>query len=165
MAGLAVQDYARQAGVNAMLLSTFIEGEAREVGRVTAGLAREIARYDQPLPRPALLILGGETTVTLRGNGKGGRNQELALSAATALRDEGDAVVLSLATDGTDGPTDAAGALATGDTLSRAGAVGLDALEYLARHDAYTFFDQLGDLIRLGPTNTNVNDLIFVVVF
>ncbi|MGQ9668428.1 MAG: MOFRL family protein, partial [Anaerolineae bacterium] len=118
--------------------------------------------YGEPLPRPACVILGGETTVTLRGTGKGGRNQELALSAAMALDGWDRVAVLSLATDGTDGPTDAAGALAAGDTLSRARRLDMDAQEYLADNDAYHFFQALSDLIVLGPTNTNVNDLIFV---
>lgn len=159
---LAALEYARQAGMNALLLTTFAEGEAREVGRLAAGIAKGLAQYGDPLPRPACVILGGETTVTLRGAGKGGRNQELALSAAIALDGWDGTVVLSLATDGTDGPTDAAGALAAGDTLERARRLGLDAQAYLANNDAYHFFQALGDLIILGPTNTNVNDLIFV---
>ncbi|MGC8826929.1 MAG: glycerate kinase type-2 family protein [Anaerolineae bacterium] len=161
-AALAALEYARQAGVNALLLTTFAEGEAREVGRLAAGIAKGLARHADPLPRPACVIMGGETTVTLRGAGKGGRNQELALSAAIALDGWENAVVLSLATDGTDGPTDAAGALAAGDTLERACRLGLDAQRYLDNNDAYHFFQALGDLIILGPTNTNVNDLIFV---
>ncbi len=159
---LAALEYARQAGVNALLLTTFAEGEAREVGKLAAGIAKGLARHGDPLPRPACVILGGETTVTLRGAGKGGRNQELALSAAIALDGWHDTAVLSLATDGTDGPTDAAGALAVGDTLERARRLGLDAQAYLADNDAYHFFQALGDLLILGPTNTNVNDLIFV---
>lgn len=159
---LAALEYARQAGINALLLTTFAEGEAREVGKLAAGIAKAVAQHGEPLPRPACVILGGETTVTLRGAGKGGRNQELALSAAVALDGWEEVAVLSLATDGTDGPTDAAGALALGDTLSRARRLGLDAQEYLANNDAYHFFQALGDLIVLGPTNTNVNDLIFV---
>jgi hydroxypyruvate reductase len=161
-AALAALEYAQGAGMNALLLTTFAEGEAREVGRLAAGIAKGLARHGDPLPRPACVILGGETTVTLRGAGKGGRNQELALSAAIALDGWEGVAVLSLATDGTDGPTDAAGALAAGDTLERARRLGLDAQAYLANNDAYHFFQALGDLIILGPTNTNVNDLIFV---
>ena len=156
---------AQQLGLNALVLSTFVEGEAREVGKVAAGLAREIVRYARPLARPACLILGGETTVTLRGQGKGGRNQELALSAALALDGWEGATVLAFATDGTDGPTDAAGAVATWDTAERARRLGMHPQAYLANNDAYHFFETLGDLLLPGPTNTNVNDLTFVVVF
>jgi hydroxypyruvate reductase len=109
------------------------------------------------------LILGGETTVTVRGEGKGGRNQELALAAAMALDGWERVMIISLATDGTDGPTDAAGAVATGSTLSRAQALGLDAAAHLTNNDSYPFFAALGDLIFTGPTNTNVNDLILVL--
>ncbi|MDW8402705.1 MAG: DUF4147 domain-containing protein [Chloroflexus sp.] len=156
---------AQTLGFNAMLLTTYLEGEAREVGKVLAGIAREIATSGHPLARPACIIAGGETTVTLRGTGLGGRNQELALSAALAL--EGlahDVAVIALATDGGDGPTDAAGAVATGATVARARAQGLDPLDHLARNDAYPFFAALDDLLRPGPTGTNVNDLAFVVV-
>jgi hydroxypyruvate reductase len=110
-------------------------------------------------------VLGGETTVTLRGKGTGGRNQELALSAALSLAGWEGALLVTLATDGTDGPTDAAGALATTETVARARKIGLDPAAYLADNDSYHFFDRLGDLLLLGPTNTNVNDLAFVLVF
>lgn len=165
MAALAAVERARVLGLNTMLLSTYIEGEAREVARAMAGVAKEIARYGQPLERPACLVLGGETTVTLHGSGKGGRNQELALSAALALVGWEGTVLVALATDGTDGPTDAAGALATWDTVARAEQQGLDPLCYLSDNDSYHFFEALGDLFLFGPTNTNVNDLIFVCVF
>ena len=165
IAALASVQKAREMGLDAMLLSTYVEGEAREVAGVLAGLAKEIARYGQPLERPACLVLGGETTVTLRGKGTGGRNQELALSAALSLAGWDGAVLVALATDGTDGPTDAAGALATSETVARARQIGLDPAAYLADNDSYHFFDQLGDLLLLGPTNTNVNDLAFILVF
>jgi hydroxypyruvate reductase len=116
-----------------------------------------------PLPRPACLLAGGETTVTIRGDGKGGRNQEIALAAAIALEGWPDVTLATLATDGTDGPTDAAGAVIDGQTVARARERGLSAADYLARNDSYRFFDQLGDLIRTGPTNTNVNDLVFIL--
>jgi hydroxypyruvate reductase len=164
-AALAVVERARALGLQALLLSTYLEGEAREVGRVLAALAKEEARYGEPLPRPTALILGGETTVTVRGDGLGGRNQELALSAAIALDGWEKVLLAALATDGTDGPTDAAGAIVTGETVTRAHVLGLEPSSYLARNDAYHFFDALGDLIRTGPTGTNVNDLAFVVVF
>ncbi len=154
---------ARQLGFHAQLLSTYLEGEAREVGRVLAGIARQIVRSDEPVRRPACLVAGGETTVTVRGNGRGGRNQELALAAAGGLDGVSDALLVSFATDGTDGPTDAAGAVADGTTLSRARAMGLDPAAYLANNDSYSFFDALGDLIRTGPTNTNVTDLMLIL--
>jgi glycerate 2-kinase len=156
---------ARELGFNTLLLSTFVEGEAREVGRVFAAVAKEIAYSGQPVRRPACVVAGGETTVTLRGQGKGGRNQELALAAALEIAGLGEAMVIGLATDGTDGPTDAAGALADGTTIERARGRGLEAARYLADNDSYHFFEALGDLIVTGPTNTNVNDLTFVFVF
>lgn len=153
---------ARARGFNAMLLTTYLEGEAREVGRVAAGLARELALRNAPLARPALLVAGGETTVTLRGEGLGGRNQELALGAAEGMAGLPGALVVALATDGGDGPTDAAGAVVAGDTLARARAHGLAPADFLRRNDAYHFFAALDDLLRPGPTQTNVNDLLFV---
>jgi len=147
------------------VLTTFVEGEAREVARVCAGLVKEEAQTDEPLPRPACFILGGETTVTVRGQGKGGRNQELALAAALALDGWPDVAIASLGTDGTDGPTDAAGAVATGQTIRAGQALGLDAEAALADNDSYHYFSALGDLIITGPTNTNVNDLIFALAW
>ena len=109
------------------------------------------------------MIAGGETTVTIKGDGKGGRNQELALAAINELSGEQDVVLIALATDGEDGPTDAAGAVVTGESAWRAESLGIDAADHLSRNDAHPFFDALGDLIRTGPTGTNVNDLIFLV--
>ncbi len=165
LAAHAAETKARDMGFHTMLLSTFIEGEAREVARVFAAIAREIAAYDRPLARPACLIAGGETTVTLRGQGKGGRNQELALAAALRIQGLDNVAIVSLATDGSDGPTDASGALAEGQTVQRAAACGLDAQAHLDRNDAYPFFASLHDLLLTGPTNTNVNDLVFVFVW
>jgi glycerate-2-kinase len=107
--------------------------------------------------------MGGETTVTLKGNGRGGRNQEMALAAAIALAGWPDVLVACFGTDGSDGPTDAAGAFADGQSVGRAQAMGLEAIEYLQRNDAYNFFAALDDLILTGPTNTNVNDLTFIL--
>ncbi|MEW6288120.1 MAG: MOFRL family protein, partial [Chloroflexota bacterium] len=112
--------------------------------------------------RPFCLIAGGETTVTLRGDGKGGRNQELALAAVEELQGLEGAMLISLATDGEDGPTDAAGAVVTGETFWRGKRLGLDAAGFLSRNDAYRYFEALGDLICCGPTGTNVNDLVFL---
>ncbi len=164
IAAQAAEQAARRLGFNALLLSTFIQGEAREVAKLAAAIAREIRSYDRPVAKPACVIWGGETTVTVRGHGRGGRNQELALAAAMAIDNLPDTLIVALGTDGTDGPTDAAGALATGETMRRARAIGLDARAYLADNDAYHFFQPLGDLIVTGPTGTNVNDLLFVLV-
>jgi len=163
-AALAAVKQARHLGFNTLLLSTYVEGEAREVAKVAAALAKGVRAHGDPLPPPACLVWGGETTVTIRGAGKGGRNQELALAAALQLSGWSGVLVMALATDGTDGPTDAAGAVITGDTVARAHALGLDPLAALAANDSYPFFDALADLIRTGPTGTNVNDLLFVLV-
>lgn len=156
---------AEELGFHTLLLSTFVEGEAREVARVLAAVAKEILHSGRPAPRPACVVAGGETTVTVRGQGVGGRNQEMALSAALEIAGLEDAMIIPLATDGTDGPTDAAGAIADGSTLRRAQEVGLSATQYLANNDSYHFFQQLGDLLFTGPTNTNVNDLTLTFVF
>jgi hydroxypyruvate reductase len=165
IAAQAAVQQAAELGLHTLLLSTYVEGEAREVAKVLAGLGKEIARYGQPLPRPACLIAGGETTVTIRGQGKGGRNQELALAAAIALDGWDDVLLLTVATDGGDGPTDAAGAFADGTTVARARVQGLNPAAYLANNDAYNFFQALGDLLITGPTRTNVNDLTLIFVF
>ncbi len=156
---------ASQIGLQSQVLTTYVEGEAREVGRVLAGLLREIDASGHPLARPCLLVAGGETTVTVRGQGLGGRNQELALAAAFSLRGLRAVLLASIGTDGNDGPTDAAGAFVDGSTLDRAAALGLDPRQSLADNDSYRFFDRLGDLIRTGPTNTNVNDLYLLFAF
>ena len=165
LAAEAAVEASRAWGLNALLLSTFVEGEARQVARVAGALARELAGYDRPVRRPACLIWGGETTVTVRGEGKGGRNQELALAAALAMEGVPGVILVALGTDGTDGPTDAAGAVATGGTVIRARSLGLDPAAHLEDNDAYPFFDALDDLIRTGPTGTNVNDLLFLFAF
>lgn len=162
-AATAAVEKAQELGFNTCLLSTFVEGEAREVGKVLVGIAKEIVHRGQPVPRPACIVAGGETTVTVGGDGLGGRNQELALSAALALEGIDDVLIVSSATDGSDGPTDACGAMADGQTVARARRLGLDARRYLANNDSYHFFQALGDLIVTGPTNTNVNDLMFIV--
>jgi glycerate 2-kinase len=156
---------AEQQGFRALVLTTFLQGEAREVGQVLASLAKELAHRNGPLDRPACLILGGETTVTVRGSGKGGRNQEMALAAALAAAGVPNVLIACLATDGTDGPTDAAGAIVDGDTIGQADRAGLDPRAYLAENDAYRFLDALDRLLRTGPTRTNVNDLAFVLAW
>jgi len=164
IAAQAAIEEAERQGFNTLLLSTFVEGEAREVALVFGAIAREIRHSGKPIPPPACIVAGGETTVTLRGEGKGGRNQELALAAAIPIAGMRDVMVIGLATDGTDGPTDGAGALADGTTQARAEVLGLSAQRYLADNDSYHFFEVLGDLLLTGPTNTNVNDLTFVFV-
>lgn len=159
----AAVERAQVLGFHAAVLTTYLEGEAREVGRMLAALAKEEASHGRPLPLPACLVLGGETTVTVRGPGRGGRNQEVALGAALALEGWESVLIATLATDGTDGPTDAAGAFADGSTVARARALGLDPADHLTRNDAHPFFAALGDLIITGPTGTNVNDLAFIL--
>jgi hydroxypyruvate reductase len=163
-AALAAQAAAKHLKLNTLLLSTSIQGEAREVARVAAAIAQEIYRYNRPVAKPACVICGGETTVTVKGNGLGGRNQELALAAALAIDGLPDTLIAAFGTDGTDGPTDAAGAIVTGKTVGRGRTIGLEAAAYLADNDSYHFFQPLGDLILTGPTGTNVNDLLFIIV-
>ncbi len=155
---------ARALGLRTMILSTFIEGETRDVARMHAAIARQARIFGQPVKGPACIITGGETTVTIRGTGKGGRNQEFALAAAIDLAGLDGVLILSGGTDGTDGPTDAAGALADGETCERAAALGLSAREYLANNDSYHFFKPLGDLLITGPTNTNVGDVRLILI-
>jgi len=154
---------AEALGYRGLLLSTRVEGEARIIGGLYASIAQEIIFTGHPLKPPAAIIAGGETTVTVRGPGRGGRNQELVLSSALGLRGL-DALIASMATDGVDGPTDAAGALADGMTVERAEALGIDPLEHLNQNDSYNFFKPLGDLIETGPTGTNVNDIAVILI-
>jgi hydroxypyruvate reductase len=165
LAAEAARQRAADMGLNTLLLSTYVEGEAREVAKVLAAVAKEIRASGRPLRRPACVIAGGETTVTLRGDGKGGRNQEMALAAAIAISGLNDVTIACLATDGTDGPTDASGALADGSTFTRARVLGMDPWAFLGQNNAYPFFSTLGDLLLTGPTQTNVNDLAFVFVW
>ncbi|GAP08473.1 glycerate 2-kinase [Anaerolinea thermolimosa] len=161
-AARAALHQARAEGWHTLLLTTFLQGEASQAGRALASIARQVAATGEPLPRPACLVAGGETTVTLHGQGLGGRNQELALGAVEDMRGLENAFLIALATDGGDGPTDAAGAVVSGDTLARAFSRGFHPGHFLARNDAYHFFQPLGDLLLPGPTRTNVNDLTFL---
>jgi hydroxypyruvate reductase len=159
---LAVTAAARQAralGYRPVVLSTTIEGETRDVAAMHVEILRECLRSGRPAKPPVCLISGGETTVTLRGAGKGGRNQEFALAAALRMEGMGCALAFSAGTDGTDGPTDAAGAFADSQTLARARAAGLDAAAALAQNDSYPLFAALNDLLITGPTGTNVMDI------
>ncbi len=161
----AAHEQAQQEGFHSLILTTRLVGEAREVGHVLAAIAKEMALTGNPVPRPAWLIIGGETTVTVRGPGQGGRNQELALAMVQNIAGLERIAVLTLATDGGDGPTDAAGAVVTGETWSRAKQLGLDPAEYLSQNNSYPFFAALEDSIRTGPTQTNVNDLLVIVTW
>ncbi len=151
----AAAEEARHLGYKTSFAASSIDGETREAAAARAGVLREAAAEE----RPACILSGGETTVTVRGGGKGGRNQEFALAAAIEIAGVQNVAVLSVGTDGSDGPTDAAGAFATGTTVARAREAGMNPEEYLARNDSYPFFDALGDLIRTGPTGTNVMDI------
>ncbi|MGB3862620.1 MAG: glycerate kinase, partial [Candidatus Aminicenantaceae bacterium] len=160
----AAKSKADELGYNSLTLSSYIEGETKDVALVHAAIAKEILKTGEPVSKPACVISGGETTVTICGKGKGGRNQEFVLAAAIAIDGLEKVVILSGGTDGTDGPTDAAGALADGRTVTRAASQGLDAQEYLRNNDSYSFFYPLGDLLKTGPTFTNVMDLRLVIV-
>ena len=164
LAALAAAGEARALGYTTLLLSTFVEGEAREVARVVAALGRGVLAHGDPAPPPACLVLGGETTVTVRGNGRGGRNQELALAAALALEGTDGISVMALATDGSDGPTDSSGAIVDGATAAAIRAAGLDPASALAANDAYPALEAAGSQLKTGPTGTNVNDLTVVLV-
>ncbi len=155
---------ARALGYRTMVLSTFIEGETRDVARVHAAIAKEMRAAGNPLKPPACVISGGETTVTIRGKGLGGRNQEFTLAAAIDIAGLKNVAILSAGTDGIDGPTDAAGAFADGATVAQAKAAGMDASEFLANNDSYHFFERLGNLIKTGPTGTNVADIRIMLV-
>jgi glycerate 2-kinase len=161
----AAAEEARRLGFHTLVLSTFVEGEAREVARVHAAIAKEIRASGRPVPRPACVISGGETTVIVRGKGLGGRNQEFALAAAIDIAGlPDDILILSAGTDGTDGPTDAAGAIVDSATLDRAQALGLDAAAFLRNNDSSHFLEATGDLIRTGPTGTNVADIQLILL-
>ena len=160
----AAAEAARAAGVTALILGDEIEGEAREVARVLAGIARSCSRHGVPARPPCVLLSAGEATVTIRGQGRGGRNSELMLALAIALQEHPRICALAGDTDGIDGSEDNAGALIAPDTLVRARALGLDPLSALDNNDAYSFFEALDDLLVTGPTLTNVNDFHAILV-
>jgi len=153
---------AEARGFQAFILDDELQGEASQIGEE---IALQLKDYLQKVSRPFCLLAGGETTVTLKGNGKGGRNQELVLGAVDALAGMENILLLSIATDGEDGPTDAAGAYATGESAKRAESLGLFAADYRSSNDAHSYFDQLGQLIQIGSSGTNVNDLVIVFAF
>ncbi len=160
---LAAKQEAEILNYNTLILSSMIEGETRHVAKVHSAIAKEILKTGYPLPPPACILSGGETTVTITGTGKGGRNQEFALAAAQAIAGHDNIVVLSGGTDGNDGPTDAAGAVVDNTTLQKAEALGLNTLRFLSNNDSYHFFEKTGDLLITGPTNTNVMDLRIIL--
>ena len=160
----AIEKEASTAGLDSLILSSSIEGEAKHVGTVLAGIAKEIQVADQPVRKPGAIIAGGETTVTVTGRGVGGRNQEAMLSAARRIAGLRGVAIASIGTDGVDGMTDAAGALIDGQTIVRAERMGLSADEHLRNNDSYSFFKKLGDTIVTGPTGTNVNDIMLILI-
>jgi hydroxypyruvate reductase len=155
---------ARAAGVAPMILGDAIEGEARDVGKVLAGIARSVATRGQPLAAPCVLLSGGETTVTVRGNGRGGRNVEFALALALGLDGLPNVWALAGDTDGVDGAEEVAGAIVAPDTLARAWRLGMRPADSLANNDGHGFFAALGDQVITGPTRTNVNDLRAILI-
>jgi len=164
---LALREAEREAltlGFNTLILSSSIEGETREAARFHTAIAKEVISSENPIPRPACILSGGETTVTIKGNGLGGRNQEFALAGAIEINGIEKVVLLSGGTDGTDGPTDATGAVADHTTVQRAKSMGLDPKTFLESNNAYPFFQKLGDLLITGPTHTNVMDVRILLV-
>jgi hydroxypyruvate reductase len=166
MALTQMAEIARTLGLTPHVLGDALEGESRQMGTVLAGIARSVRRHGQPLAPPAVLLSGGETTVTLGEGttGHGGRNTEFLLSLAVALGNAADVWAIAGDTDGLDGMDDIAGAVVTPDTLARARAAGLDPRAMLAAHDSHTLFDKLGDALRTGPTLTNVNDVRAILI-
>ena len=161
----AAEKRAKDMGYNTIVLSSLVEGESRDVAKFFAAIAKEVSRTDTPVSKPACIIAGGETTVTIRGKGKGGRNQEFALSAAMEIEGFEGVVILSAGTDGTDGPTDATGAIVDSNTCKDARKkFNLNAEEFLSRNDSYNFFKKTGEHIVTGPTMTNVMDIMISLI-
>ncbi|MBM4054729.1 MAG: glycerate kinase [Planctomycetes bacterium] len=161
---IASKEKAQQLGYNAVILSSCIKGEAREIAKVFGAIAREIHFSGYPVKRPACIIAGGEPTVTVKGDGLGGRNQEFSLSAAMEIDGLADTVILSAATDGTDGGTDAAGAMVDGATIMNAKSKKLHPEKYLSHNDSFSFFRETHELVVTGPTKTNVMDIMLLLV-
>jgi hydroxypyruvate reductase len=155
---------ARAAGITPYILSDGIEGEARDIGLMHAAMARQVAARGQPFQRPCVILSGGETTVTVRGNGRGGRNVEFLLSFALAMEGAPGVHAIACDTDGIDGSEDNAGALYGPDSLARAEALGVSGKKLLSNNDAYSFFGALDDLVVSGPTRTNVNDFRAILI-
>jgi len=164
-AALAGLQMARQTGFNSQILTTYLSGEASEAGQFLSSILKEICSSGQPIPRPACIIAGGETTVTVRGGGKGGRNQEVAAGAVKQLAGLQDVAMITFATDGEDGPTDAAGVIVTGTTYQEGLDKQLSLEQALLENDSYQYFAALNRLLITGPTGTNVNDLTLLFAF
>ena len=160
----AAAEAAREAGVTPLILGDAIEGEAREVAKAMAGIAQSCAQHGEPACPPCVLLSGGETTVTVKGAGRGGRNAEFLLALGLALDGHPGIHAIAGDTDGIDGSEDNAGALLQPDTLARAAALGVDARAHLADNDGYGFFAALDDLVVTGPTRTNVNDFRAILI-
>ena len=161
----AAEKRAKDLGYNTIVLSPLVEGESRDAAKFFAAIAKEVSRTGTPVSKPACIIAGGETTVTIRGKGKGGRNQEFALSAAMEIEGFEGVVILSAGTDGTDGPTDATGAIVDSNTCKDARKkFNLNAEEFLSRNDSYNFFKKTGEHIVTGPTMTNVMDIMISLI-
>ena len=160
----AMKTKAESLGYNALILTSLLEGEAREVGRVAAAIAKEVRRTGNPISPPAVILAGGETTVTVRGKGRGGRNQELALAAAICIEGVEGVAIAAVGSDGRDGPTEVAGAIVDGYTVARAKKAGLDPLKFLDDNNSYEFFKAVGGHVETGYTGTNVNDFLVIVV-
>ncbi|MBL8482351.1 MAG: glycerate kinase, partial [Rhodocyclaceae bacterium] len=164
MALEAAAAVARAAGVTPLILGDSLEGEAREVGKVMGGIALQVVNHGQPIAAPCVLLSGGETTVTVRGNGRGGRNVEFLLALALALQGARQVYAVAGDTDGVDGQEEIAGALLAPDTLARAWALGMRPRERLDDNDGHGFFEALGDSLITGPTLTNVNDFRAILI-
>jgi hydroxypyruvate reductase len=160
----AAEKEAKFLGFNTLILSSSIVGETRESALFHSAIAKEVISSGNPIPTPACILSGGETTVTIKGTGLGGRNQEFALAGAIEISGIEKVVLLSGGTDGTDGPTDATGAVADHTTVDRANSMGMDPKAYLKDNNAYPFFKKLGDLLITGPTHTNVMDVRILLV-
>lgn len=162
MALMAATQKAQSLGLHAAYFAPFIQGEAKIVAQEIGSLARKLSQNSDLFQKPLALIFGGETTVTITGNGLGGRNQELALAIALEIKNQSNLLVVCLATDGNDGPTNAAGAIVDGNTVNKALKLGLNPQHYLKNNNSYHLFKKINSLIITGPTNTNVNDVILV---
>lgn len=162
----AAAEVAKRLGYTPLILGDALEGESAQLGILMAGIARSVKHHGLPVKPPAVLLSGGETTVTIGADqaGRGGRNTEFLLSLATALGGEKGIWAIAGDSDGIDGTEDAAGAVIVPDTLQRAQVIGLSARDYLSRHDSYSYFEQLDDLVKTGPTLTNVNDIRAIVI-
>lgn len=159
------EEKAKDLGYNTIVLSSMIQGESKEAAKFFAAIAKEVSRTGTPVPKPACIIAGGETTVTIKGKGKGGRNQEFALSAAMEIEGCNGVVILSAGTDGTDGPTDATGAIVDYNTCKDAREkFSQKPEEFLNNNDSYNFFKKTGEHIVTGPTMTNVMDIMISLI-